>query len=75
MVCTTASPKRWTRLSQRLGLTRERVRQVQNEALLKLKRHYRPPRHHARRVDVAHAPPLRGSLPPGGNFLGAACGE
>lgn len=26
-------------LSQRLGLTRERVRQVQNEALLKLKRH------------------------------------
>ena len=26
-------------LSQRLGLTRERVRQVQNEALFKLKRH------------------------------------
>lgn len=26
-------------LSQRLGLTRERVRQIQNEALLKLKRH------------------------------------
>ena len=26
-------------LSQRLGLTRERVRQVQNEALMKLKRH------------------------------------
>jgi len=26
-------------LSDRLGLTRERVRQIQNEALLKLKRH------------------------------------
>jgi RNA polymerase nonessential primary-like sigma factor len=26
-------------LSERLGLTRERVRQIQNEALLKLKRH------------------------------------
>jgi RNA polymerase nonessential primary-like sigma factor len=28
-------------LSERLGLTRERVRQIQNEALLKLKRHMR----------------------------------
>ena len=26
-------------LSERLGLTRERVRQIQNEAMLKLKRH------------------------------------
>jgi RNA polymerase nonessential primary-like sigma factor len=26
-------------LSDRLGLTRERVRQIQNEALVKLKRH------------------------------------
>ena len=32
-------PETLDTLSQRLGLTRERVRQVQNEALLKLKRH------------------------------------
>ena len=32
-------PETLDMLSQRLGLTRERVRQVQNEALLKLKRH------------------------------------
>ena len=27
-------------ISQRLGMTKERVRQVQNEALFKLKRHF-----------------------------------
>ena len=32
-------PETLDTLSQRLGLTRERVRQVQNEALIKLKRH------------------------------------
>jgi RNA polymerase nonessential primary-like sigma factor len=32
-------PETLDTLSQRLGLTRERVRQVQNEALMKLKRH------------------------------------
>jgi RNA polymerase nonessential primary-like sigma factor len=32
-------PETLDTLSERLGLTRERVRQVQNEALLKLKRY------------------------------------